>query len=672
MTHPPRTPVFHAAAPGPDGRVNGRWNGGYLFRIAGTALCLTVLLSCSSGTRWLKPGLMDSYFRSSIPVEKRYPDAGAVVLLDEAIVEVFPRSEHSFSEYIRHTVVKVLNERGLKYANVLIPYDNNSTVEDVRARVILPDGKIVRLSKDEIYDTTLYPDFMFYSDDRARRFTVPGVEEGCLIEYEWRKTINNFSFWTRWDFQHADPVLLSRYTVRCPNDWEIKWKTYGIELKPEIESLPAGMKADHVWTAENLPPFKEEAAMPPGDGDIAHLMFSSVGVKSWDDIAAWYGEVCAGRMDPDGAIRAKTAELTGGIADPREKLKRIFEFVRDRVRYIAIEIGEGGYQPHEAPSVFRKRYGDCKDMTALIVAMAKAAGLTAHPVLISTWQNGGVDTSLVSQAQFNHAMAVAELPDGSNVWMDATEKTCAFGDLPWYDRSALVLVTRGDGKAHFIRTPPSQEGDACLTRTWELAADGSGAGSGSVSMTFTGILAGEMRHQLRRMPDDGIRMWIGRQLLYRFTGAVCDSFHVSDLRNPARPLSLTAAFSSAGFLVREGETFSARPGELALFDMNYIFPDKERRHPVSLQYPVSVEDTVVLRHPPEWTLESRVLRDSVSAPFGICDWRGEAGQDGRFVYSRKLRFRGTNVETAQYAEFREFLNRVAEMDRSAVVFRAKH
>jgi hypothetical protein len=670
IIHIPGRPVFLAATPhGPDGLVKRRRNGGSLLRVAGPALCLTVFLSCSSGTRWLRPELMESYFQSSLPVEKRYQDAGAVVLLDEALVEVFPRSEHSFSEYLRHTVVKVLNERGLKYANVLIPYDNSSRVEDVRARVILPGGKTVRLSRDEVYDTTLYPDFIFYSDDRARRFTVPGVEEGCLIEYEWRKTINNFSFWTRWDFQHADPVLQSRYTVRCPNDWEIKWKTYGISLEPEIEPLPAGMKANHTWSAENLPPYREEAAMPPGDGNIAHLMFSSVGVNSWDDIAEWYGEVCAGRMDPDGAIRAKTAELTGGLADPRERLKSIFEFVRDNIRYIAIEIGEGGYQPHEAPSVFRKRYGDCKDMTSLIVAMAGAAGLTARPVLISTWQNGGVDTSLVSQAQFNHAMAVADLPDGSRVWMDATEKTCAFGDLPWYDRGALVLVAMGDGKAHFIRTPQPDEYDACLARTWELAADSSGAGRGSVSMVFTGILAGEMRHQLRRMPDDGIRAWIGRQLLYRFPGAVCDSFNLEDLRNPGRPFGLKAAFSSAGFLVRGREMFLMRPGELALYDMNYIFPEKERRYPVSLQYPVSVTDTVMLRHPPQWSLESRALGDSVSAPFGTCGWRADACPEGRFVYSRRLKFDGMVVENARYEQFREFVNRVAEMDRAVVVFR---
>jgi len=636
---------------------------------ASLVLVLAVLFSCSTGNQWIRPDRMKSFFDSSLEVEKRYPDAGAVVLLDEAVVEVFPRSEHSFSEYSRHTIVKVLDERGLKYANHLIPYDIGSRVEGVRARVILPDGKTVTLSKDEIFDTSLYPEFVFYSDDRARRFTVPGVEVGCLIETEWRKAIDNFSFWTRWDFQHPDPVLLSRYTVRCPNDWEIKWKTYGIEIKPEIEALPKGMKADHTWKAENLSPFREEAAMPPGDGYIAHLMFSSVGVKSWEDIGAWYRQVCEGRMDPDRSIRSKTAELAAGISDPREKLRRIFEFVRDRIRYIAIEIGEGGYQPHDAPSVLRKRYGDCKDMTALIVAMARAAGITAHPVLISTWQNGGLDTSLVSQAQFNHAIAVAELPGGT-VWMDATEKTCAFGDLPWYDRSALVFVAKDDGKAHFARTPGAAADAGRLTRRWVLtAAEPHGEGTGTVSMVFEGVLAGEMRFQLKRMSDTGIRTWIGRQLLYRFPGTVCDSVRLENLRNPDLPFVLAAAFSSARFGVQNGESFSFRPGEFALYDMNFIFPEKERRYPVALQYPVCVEDTVEIRLPDPWSLASQTLRDSASVSFGEYSWRAGLREDGRFQYVRRVFIRETAVENGRYPEFRRFVNRVAEGDRATVVYR---
>jgi hypothetical protein len=631
-------------------------------------IAFSFLLACSSATSWIKPAQMQSFFNASQSVERQYPDAGAMVLLDEAVVEVFPRSEHGFSEYTRHTVVKILNERGHRYANVLIPYDDNSRVNDIRARAVFSDGRTLTLTKNEIFDTNLYPEFIFYSDDRAKRFTVPGVEDGCLIEFEWRKTIDNFSFWTRWDFQQPDPVLLSRYTVRCPNDWEIKWKSYGIEIKPEIEALPKGMKADHTWTAENLPPIREEAAMPPGDGSVAHLMFSSVGAKSWKDIAAWYHEICEGRMDPDHAIRSKVAELTAGFPDPRDRLKRLFEFVRDRVRYIAIEIGTGGFQPHDAPSVFKKRYGDCKDMTALIAAMAKVAGVTVRPVLISTWQNGELDTSLVSQAQFNHAIAVAELPDGSAVWMDATEKTCAFGELPWYDQDRLVFVVKGDSLGTFVRTQSSVTDDARLSRSWNLTADSSGCGWGSVSMVFSGVLAGEMRYQLRKMPDVAIHNWIGRQLLYRFPGVVCDSVRLEDLENPDKPFRLYAAFSSAHWMVRDGSAFSIRPGDIALYDMNFIFPEKERRYPVVLQYTMCVLDTVLVRHPARWILATQPVCDSASASFGKYEWRASVPSAGEFLYTRRMQISETSVDQVRYPEFRAFVNRAAQGDRAVVVF----
>ena len=253
--------------------------------------------------------------------------------------------------------------------------------------------------------------------------------------------------------------------------------------------------------------------------------------------------------------------------------------------------------------------------------------------------------------------------------MDATEKTCAFGDLPWYDQDRLVFVVKGDSLGAFVRTPRSNTDDARLSRRWDLTADSSGYGRGSVFMVFSGVLAGEMRYQLRRMPDVTIRSWIGRQLLYRFPGVVCDSIRLEDLRNPDKPLRLYAEFSSAQWMTRDGSAFSMRPGDIALYDMNFIFPEKERRYPVVLQYPMFVSDTLMIRHPVRWTLATQSVCDSASSAFGKYEWRTSVPSAGEFLYARRWQIGETAVDKARYQEFRAFVNRAAQGDRAMVVWR---
>ena len=83
-------------------------------------------------------------------------------------------------------------------------------------------------------------------------------------------------------------------------------------------------------------------------------------------------------MQPTVTLKNFTESLLAGAETDREKLERIFTFVQQKIRYVAVSIGIGSYQPHFAEDVFQNRYGDCKDMSTLIVALARAAGIPAY------------------------------------------------------------------------------------------------------------------------------------------------------------------------------------------------------------------------------------------------------------------------------------------------------
>jgi len=454
-----------------------------LFQTLLSALCLVLVQGCST-SKWTREINWRDFNWEALPSEEDYPETGAVILLDEAHVEISRLEKLPFSTLHRHRIVKILNETGYHHANFIIPFNGNTKITHIEARTIRPDGSIILLDKGNIFETSLYPDYVFYSDIKCKRLAMPAVEPGSILEFRWKLQVRNFSFWTRWPFQHTNPILISRYTVRCPRSWDFKWKSYQLDIMPEIISSE-GSYAVYQWEVRDMPPIHQEIGRPHGLTQIPGLMFSPVGLTDWNDLSQWYYDLAKDRMKVDRMIKQFTDSLTDHANNNLEKLKSIYQFVRDRIRYLAIEIDIGGYQPHYASEVYTHLYGDCKDMTTLIIAMAEAIGLDVDPVLISTWQNGDLDTSLVSPAHFNHAIAYARLPDNSEIWMDATDKQTPFGSLPWYDQNRLVLVINDSADAVIKRTPAYDNNTNRSERLWQLKLNEDGGVRGTVSVTMT-------------------------------------------------------------------------------------------------------------------------------------------------------------------------------------------
>jgi hypothetical protein len=128
--------------------------------------------------------------------------------------------------------------------------------------------------------------------------------------------------------------------------------------------------------------------------------------ENWSRLGHRYWEqLFAGRLSRGPDVAALATRLTAGAATEEEKLGRIARFLQGDVRYVAIELGIGGYQPHAADEVLKNRYGDCKDKVCLLLSLLNAAGIPGEPALVRTSNDRFLDTALVDLGQFNHMIA---------------------------------------------------------------------------------------------------------------------------------------------------------------------------------------------------------------------------------------------------------------------------
>ncbi|UCH63562.1 MAG: DUF3857 domain-containing protein [Fidelibacterota bacterium] len=566
----------------------------------------------------------------------------------------------------RHRIVKILNTRGQGYANIAIPYTPPNQVIRLQARTISPEGNIAVIAKDDIHDINLYPDFVFYSDQRAKLFTVPAVENGSVVEYRYLVRLRNPTFWHSWTFQTSIPTLLSRFTLIAPSEWKIDYRTYKIDLEAQVFEIPGGTESTYVWEARDIPANKAEFAMPPGREIIAHLALAPPEIESWGDVADWYRRLAEPQIKAGKGVQELASALTSGVENDEEKLRIIYEWVRDKIRYIAVNIGIGGYQPHPAEEVLKNRYGDCKDMTTLLCSLAREAGLEAYEVILSTLQNGIPDTSLPSPYQFNHAIAYCPSIREYGVWMDATEKGCPFGKLPWYDQGVPVLIVAKEGDATIAITPRAVPDSNRVLLDWDIDLQSTGAAAIRGETSLWGAPATELRESLYLGSPQANRQWLETYLAGKCSGAKLDSFRIARLMSVYDPLTISYAFHTATFAIPRAEEMVFRPGTILALDLPDHFRSSNRVHPIRFNFGMRAELNLTVKLPPAHIVNTRNLSDSLVSSFGSASLSCSSSDNVYHTYM-DYRLLGEDVPPGRYKGFQDFLDGIRERDMWEVI-----
>ena len=223
------------------------------------------------------------------------------------------------------------------------------------------------------------------------------------------------------------------------------------------------------------PPVAEPAALSPWDTE-PHYIISTF--PDYAAVAAAYRQMAAGKAAVTPRIQALADEITTGTSDRRDQAHRIYDWVSKHVRYVAVVLGNGGYEPHEAIKILENGYGDCKDHVVLLEALLKAKGIASVPVLIDSG-NRYRAPEVATPAAFNHVLSY--LPE-FELYADSTAGVAPFGTLPVSEYGKPVALAVEPG-ASLTSLPLvlTEENDEKLQTTAQLMADGTVTGQSSTT-----------------------------------------------------------------------------------------------------------------------------------------------------------------------------------------------
>jgi tetratricopeptide (TPR) repeat protein len=583
------------------------------------------------------------------------PNADAVVLLNRSEHEILLDGRSRFST---HQVIKILNRRAIAdYGEVAIPFNSTSQNVGVNvAQTILADGSVVEVPDDALRDVTPPESLTFnlYSDTLWKVISFPALEEGVVVEYQVtvedafeRGNTDNVWFWGSMTFQSRFPTLKSQYALRIPDGVTFKAKSYSCDIQPTLVSDPElvveGTKT-YLWEYGETSAYVVEPNGPPLDAFVPRMAFSSV--KTWDALHDWYRDLLTDRVVADDAITERIGELTARAVTAEERIRALAYFVAQECRYVAIQLGQGAFQPHAASEVMRNRYGDCKDKVTLLLTMLRAIGVDAYPALIQPAPEQDVDRDLPSLAQFSHMILAIPNADGSYMWFDPSNTFVPFGELSSRNQGRTAFLITPSG-AVWTTTPTSAADDNLYE--WQVALELSDDGGvkGRERLTATGTHASDIRAVYQNLSERALSDALTKALASTYPGVDVGRYTLSPMFEMHTPVTIDVTFSAESFGSEAGR-FRFIPIPDAELDSYLSLSVADRREqPLDLNVPNRLHQRVTVRLPKGYRVADIPRPVSLDAPFA--SFRREYRVDAESVeYLLTLEIRARQVGASDY------------------------
>ena len=605
-------------------------------------------------------------------------DTEAVMLLDEQITTVNYGGRIK-TRYRR--AYKILRPEGRSWGTVRVYFDNETRLTYLKAWSLPAGEKGYEVKEKDAVESS--PFFgALYEDTRFKLLRIPAAEPGNVVGYEYEQKRRPFVLQDTWWFADTVPVRRARCQLKLPKGWE--FEAYWLH-HPEQQPV-AGGENTFVWELADIPAVETEPSMPHWRAVAGRLMVSFFPTRaglqgkshaSWGDVGRWMAQLSRGRRHATPEIQQKVAELTADADTLREKIERLAAFVQQEVRYVAIEIGIGGYQPHAAWEIFANRYGDCKDKATLLSAMLGEINVESHYVLVHT-SRGVVAAEAPSALTFNHMILAFRLPEevqgrglyaaqehsklGRLLFFDPTDELTPLGYLPskLQTNHGLLVTEEGGELVELPSFPPSvnrlvRQGKFVLTVSGDLRGDvyeiRLGTPAAGWRRAMLGAAVAERHKILERMLANDLR------------GFLLQKTELQNLEKYDENLMLTYRFIAEGYAKKVGNLLLVRPRVLGRKSWMLLEVRKERKYPVEFPSTSLQTDMVEITLPIGYQVDE--LPPPVDLKNDFAEYRSEAEVEGNVLrFRRRYVVKVVVVPTDHLAELKQFFRAIADDERN--------
>ncbi|MDR6761035.1 transglutaminase-like putative cysteine protease [Flavobacterium sp. 2755] len=514
---------------------------------------------------------------------------------------------------------------------------------------------------------------LFYNDARVKYMDVDFPVQGYTYIYELEKKYNDIKYFTSLYFNDEFPVIKKEITVTVPDWLNLELKEFNFEgntvSKTKTRDDRNGTTI-YTYVMENVDALYKEKKAPGRSYIYPHVLVIAKSFKHKDketalfsstaDLYKWNKALIDSMKDDTSLLAGKVKELTSSAKTDEEKIKNIYYWVQDNIRYIAFEDGIAGFKPDEAQNVFEKRYGDCKGMANLSKQMLKLAGFDARLTWIGT-KHISYDYTTPSLAINNH-MICTLFYKGKTYFIDGTEKYNSFGEDAERIQNKEVMIEDGD-KFIIKKVPASGSEVNKEIYNAKLIVDNDKL-SGSCSKTYSGESKTEFLNIFNSFENNKKGETLEKYLSGNDKNITASNIKTSDLKNRDLKLSLNYDLNVQNKVSKfDNDIFI----DLAYMDEYKNFEFKDRKTNYELNYKTDYESNVVLAIPDGYKLSKLPENLNVNEEdFSILISFKQVGKE--IVYKKQFVFKNAVVKTADMAKWNDFNKNLKTIYNQQIIF----
>lgn len=623
------------------------------------------------------------------PLPPHDEKATAALLYSDTTVTVV--SKDKIRTHVRQ-VYKILRPEGRHYGNFFVYTSAREKVTFMRGWSIPVQGKDYETQDKEILDQApmAIPGIELITDLRRKFVQIPAADPGNVVAYEYETEEQPYFLQGQWHIQKSEPVKETRYRLELPEGWEYKaaW-IHHAEISPQKTG-----SNQWEWSATDVPGIRHEEQMPPIAGIASGMIVSFIppgGVSdhtnflTWNDMGKWYDGLTGERMAATPPIKQETSSITSTQANTLAKMQAIAEYIQNQIRYIAIELGIGGWQPHSAADVFAHRYGDCKDKATLTISMLHGIGIEAYYVIINASRDavGGDDPA---HNGFNHAITAIRLPAGLDdpsllatidhpklgrlLFFDPTDEVTPFGRIRGALQANYGLLVGPDG-GELVELPVQQPVMAGIKRQGKLELDANGTLYGEIAESRLGDRAAQVRWSLRSARADKEKTEIIETLLSDSLGSFqLTGLNFSHVDDREQPLGVNYAFQTRDYAKNAGDMLLVRPRVLGSKSSGLLETSEPRKFAIEFDSPVRDFDDFDITLPSDYEVAD--IPSPVDVDFGFADYHSKTEVTANILhYTRTFEVKDVRIPASKADELKKFYRIIATDERNNVVLKRR-
>ncbi len=615
-------------------------------------------------------------------IAKQYPN-------DMAVMTVFNRElkinidKNVLSAQTKEDVeMLMLNDRANgMYNQYKVFHGSFNELKDVEAYTKVPDGN--NYKKIKVKETKTQRSerrSIFFDDSKETVFYFPALVKGAVASVNHTEVHKDIHLLTPFYFSSYMPIAEAKYTVTFPADVDVRYIIKNDSShKIQVEEDKKGRQHRFTFKASNLLLNERYTNAPSISYYEPHVIIyvasynnsDNQQVKVFDtqkDFYKWnYSFLDNLNNEESELVKHLADSLTKYIKEPKLKAKAIYQWVQEYIKYVAFEDGLEGFIPRQAKDVCTKRYGDCKDMSSLITALLRAAGLKSYYTWIGTRDIPYDYDEVFLPITDNHMISTLNIGD-EWIFLDGTDPNCVFGFPSEHIQSKQALIAIDGNNYKIIRVPEVEADKNKIVDSTFIRVSENGI-VGNMSVYYSGYCGAEIYNSLFYKDLKDVREFVKYKMSKASNKFILGDYTINDIDKSNKYVNIQAKFEVPDYGKKIGDELYINLNLEKMF-ANANIDTAKRKVSADNDYKFIIEQYTILEIPDGYKvsyLPKNTVIEKANYSF-IIHYKQE---NNRIIEKQEIRNNSLCMHPPKFTEWNEAIKELNSNYKEQVVLQKK-